>query len=73
MKTIEWKIILTDDNRLASLENVTNLPLDKIESQLIIVGMLENLKVRHLEKLGTLFEKTEKTRKGDRKDTFEIK
>jgi hypothetical protein len=60
MKTIQWKIILTDDNRIASLENATNLPQEQVESHLTIIGILENLKQKHLDKLNTLFEKTVK-------------
>ena len=60
MKSLTIKILLTDDNKIASLENATNLPVDSVESQLTIIGMLENLKQKHLEKLNTLFNKTVK-------------
>ena len=53
-----WKIVLNDNNQIASLENATNLPQDSVESHLIIIGLLENLKNKHLEKLNTQFEKT---------------
>jgi hypothetical protein len=55
---IQWKIVLTDDNRIASLENATGLPQDSVESHLLIIGILENLKQKHLSKLNTQFEKT---------------
>ena len=42
------------------MENVTGLPQDEIESHLIIIGVLENLKQKHLEKMNTLFQKTVK-------------
>jgi len=58
MKTITWKIVLDDKNRIATLENAINFPQDDVESHLLIIGLLENLKQRHLEKLNTLFEKT---------------
>jgi len=58
MRTIQWKIVLTDDNRIASLEDAKGLPQDTVESHLLIIGLLENLKNKHLEKLNTLFQKT---------------
>jgi hypothetical protein len=58
MKTITWKIVLTDDNRIASLEQATNLPTHLVESHVLIIGLLENMKNKHLEKLKTLFDKT---------------
>ena len=66
MKTIQWKIVLTDTNQIASLENATNLPLESVESHLVIIGLLENLKQKHLDMLKTLYQKTVK--QGDRKD-----
>ena len=60
MKTIEWKVVLTDDNKIASLEHGTNLPVDSVESQLTIIGILENLKQKHLGKLQSQFSKTVK-------------
>lgn len=60
MRTITLKIVLSDDNKIASLENAIGFPTDKIESHLLIIGLLENLKQKHLDKLNTLFEKTVK-------------
>jgi hypothetical protein len=59
MKQIEWKVVLTDKNQIATLENaVLGFPKDDIETHLLLIGLLENLKQKHLEKLNTLFEKT---------------
>ena len=58
MKTITWKVVLDDNNQIASLENAINFPQDSVESHLLIIGLLENLKQKHLEKLNTKFEKT---------------
>lgn len=58
MKSIQWKIAITDDNRIVTLENAIGLPQDKTESHLLIIGLLENLKQNHLDKLKTLYEKT---------------
>jgi hypothetical protein len=58
MKTITWKVVLDDNNRIASLENAINFPQDSVESHLLIIGLLENMKQKHLEKLNTQFEKT---------------
>ena len=66
MKTITWKIVLNDKNQIASLENAVNFPQDTVESHLLIIGLLENLKIKHLEKLNTQFEKT--VRKGKDED-----
>ena len=60
MKAIEWKVILTDQNQIASIENAKGFSKDDVESQLTIIGILENLKQKHLDKLKTLFEKTVK-------------
>jgi len=58
MKTIIWKVAIMDDNRIASLENAIGLPQDKVESHLIIIGILENLKKSHQDRLNKLYEKT---------------
>ena len=60
MRTIEWKIALTDKNQIATIENAVGFPQDQIESHLTIIGLLENLKQKHLDKMKTLFEKTVK-------------
>ena len=62
-RAITWKIMLTED-KIASVENAQGFPQDKIESHLIIIGLLENLKQKHLDKLNTLYENTKKG-KGD--------
>ena len=49
---------MDDNNRIASLENAINFPQDSVESHLLIIGLLENIKNKHLEKLNTQFEKT---------------
>jgi len=58
MKAIQWKVAISDDDKIASLETATGLPQNKVESHLLIIGILENLKQKHLDKLNTLFEKT---------------
>lgn len=63
MRTLTLKIVLTDDNRIASIENAIGLPSDSVESHLLIIGLLENLKQKHLDKLNTQFERT--VRKSD--------
>ena len=66
MKTIQWKIVLTDDNRIATMEELNGLVTDSVENQLVIIGILENLKQKHLDVLKTQYTKT--IRKGDGKD-----
>jgi len=58
MKNITWKVVLDDNNRIVSLENAINFPQESVESHLLIIGILENLKQKHQEKLNTQFEKT---------------
>jgi len=62
-KTIQWKVVLSDNNKIASIESASGLPQDDVESHLVIIGLLENLKQRHLEKLNTLYEKSFKENK----------
>ena len=64
MRKITWTVCLMDDGRIASLENAVNLPQDSIENNLLIIGILENLKAKHQEKLKTLFSKTVKKKNG---------
>lgn len=59
MRTIQWKVVVTKNN-IASMETAIGLPKDEIESHLLIIGLLENLKQKHLDKLQTLFEETKK-------------
>jgi len=58
MKTIQWKIVIGDNEKIASLENAVGLPKDSIESHLLIIGILENLKTKHLEAIKTLYKKS---------------
>ena len=61
MKTIEWKIAIDEDtNKIMTVEHASGLPQDKLESHLTIIGILENIKQKHLIKLKTLFSKTAK-------------
>jgi len=65
MKTIQWKVVLTDDNRIASMKEVHGFPKDSVESHLLIVGILENLKSKQLEKLDTSYRKVFKGKIGE--------
>ena len=58
MRTIEWKVVLSeDDSKIAIMESAQGFLQDKIESQLIIIGLLEDIKQKHLETLKTLYNK----------------
>lgn len=70
MKQIEWKVVLNDNNQIASLENAIGFPQDQIESHMLIIGLLENLKQKHLDKMKTLFERT--VRRGEKKDDSDL-
>ena len=64
MKKITWVVCLMDNGQIASMETATNIPQDAIESHLLIIGILENLKAKHQEKLKTLFSKIVKKKNG---------
>ena len=76
MKTISWKIAITEDNRLATMEQATGFPNDKIETHLVIIGILENLKEHHQAKMRTMFNKSISQNKGisviDSSDSKEV-
>jgi len=76
MKTISWKIAITEDNRLATMEQATGFPNDKIETHLEIIGILENLKEHHQAKMRTMFNKSISQNKGisviDSSDSKEV-
>jgi len=67
MRQIEWKIVL-NNNKIAMLENAVGFPQDEIESHITIIGLLENMKQKHLDKLKTLYEKTVKKGDNDNSD-----
>lgn len=58
MRKIQWQIAISDDEKLVSLENANGFPKDSLESQLLIIGILENLKQKHLDIIKTLYQKT---------------
>ena len=57
-KSYECKIAITNNNKILSVENTTSLPDDSVDSHLIIIGLLENLKQKHLKRLNTELERT---------------
>lgn len=56
MKSIQWKIVL-DNNKLAIMEEGKGFSQLSLESHLTIIGLLENLKSIHQEKIKTLLNK----------------
>ena len=58
MKNITIKIVLNDLNQMALVEAQTGLDMAKIEDQLLMIGILDNIKQKHLDKLKTLYDKT---------------
>lgn len=58
MRKIQWSVVIGDNNRIMSLEEGKGFPQDDIETHLTIIGILENLKQKHLDKLNTLYDKT---------------
>lgn len=65
MKTVTWKVVLTDDNRIASMTEPTGLPSEKIESHIFMVGLLENMKHMELHKITPQYQKTIKRQEDD--------
>jgi len=58
MKKIVWEIMIDNDrNKIASLETVSGYSKDSIEDNYTIIGILDNLKQLHLEKLKILMRK----------------
>ena len=57
MKTITWKCCI-NEGKIASLETGQGWAPDDVESELTIIGLLENLKQKHLNKLTSLYSKT---------------
>lgn len=62
MREIEWKVSL-DGGVVSILEVAHGFNSDNIEDQLIIIGMLEDMKQQKLKKLETFFDKTIKSKK----------
>ena len=50
--------MINDNDQIASLEQAQGFSQSNIESHLTIIGILENLKEKHLNKLGILYRKT---------------
>jgi len=59
MKTITWQVAFKDD-KIIQMEKTNELPSDKIESHLEIIGVLEKLIQKHLEKIEKLYEQSKK-------------
>lgn len=57
MKSIQWKVVINDNNQIASMEQASGFALNSIESHLTIIGLLENLKQQHQNKLNVMFDK----------------
>ena len=66
MRKIIWQVVINDGDKIVTMENAIGFPTEKLESHLTIIGILENLKQKHLDKMKTLFEKTVKS--GERED-----
>ena len=62
MKAIMWKVVINDDQQIASMEHAQGFTQDSVESHLMIMGILDNLKQKHQDKLKTLFAKTKKVK-----------
>ena len=65
MRRVKWTVVLGENEKIMSLEEAKGLPHDSVETHLIIIGILENLKQKHLDKLNTLYDKTISKREKD--------
>jgi hypothetical protein len=52
---IEWQIVV-ENGQIGTMERVLGLPQDSASTHLFIIGILENMKQQHLNKLNTLLE-----------------
>jgi len=59
MREIMWNVRIAD-NKVAIAEQGKGFPTDNIESHLLIIGILENIKQKHQERFNTLFNQTKK-------------
>lgn len=61
VRTVEWKVGLNGGDKIIWTENLSKgFNPEEIESHLILIGMLENLKKYHLDRLQKLFSRTVK-------------
>lgn len=60
MKQIEWKVALDEDMKLVIAEHAIGFPQDKLESHLTIIGILEDLKQKHMDLIKTFAQETRK-------------
>lgn len=57
MRTMEWKVLM-QDNKIGIVEHGFGFNASSVEDQLTIIGLLEDMKQTHLEKLKVLFNRT---------------
>ena len=57
IKKIEWQVILKD-GKIAIVEKATGFSNSSAEDNLAIIGILEDIKKHHLDKINNLFNKT---------------
>ena len=57
-KSMKWTIAITDDNRIATIEEFNGLTSESVEDELLVIGVLDNLKQKHLNKLNSHYSKT---------------
>lgn len=58
MKTIKYIIKISEENKLAIIEELEGLTNSSLNDQFIIIGILDHLKEKHLKKINSLYEKT---------------
>lgn len=59
MRDITWTVRIAD-NKIAIAERAKGFPSEDMESHLMIIGILENIKQKHQDKFNTLFQQTKK-------------
>jgi len=68
MKQISW-IVKVSDNGIAIVEHAEGFPDESVSSHLEIIGIIEDIKRNHLNRLNPFYNKTRKAN-GETKDNL---
>lgn len=58
MKKVTWEVAINDDDGIASMEQISGFGNLNIETHLMLIGILDNLKIDHQNKLDAIFNRT---------------
>jgi len=57
MRSVRWRVEIRE-GKIAILEEGIGFPLADVESHLTLIGILEDIKQKHLDKLKTIYQET---------------